>query len=82
MSKSYSTFISKKTNTVLSDQNKFTKSKKNINEFAIEEAKDLYSKNCVKLNPYVINQLKKDKLNIYLNNLKTKDLIIISKILN
>ena len=29
----------------------------------------------------MINQLKKDKLNIYLNNLKTKDLIIISKIL-
>ena len=49
MSKSYSTFISKKTNTVLSDQNKFTKSKKNINEFAIEEAKDFIFKELCKI---------------------------------
>ena len=83
MSKSYSTFVSNKTNnTPFTYQNKFTKNKKNVNDSAIEECKKLYSKNCAKLNPYVINQLKKDKLNIYLNNLKTKDLTIISKLLS
>ena len=83
MSKSYSTFVSNKTNnTPFTYQNKFTKNKKNVNDLAIEECKKLYSKNCAKLNPYVINQLKKDKLNIYLNNLKTKDLTIISKLLS
>ena len=81
MSKSYSTLISNKTNVPFSYQNKFIKSKKNINDLAIEECKKLYAKNCAKINQYVINQLKKDKLNIYLNNLKTKDLKIISKLL-
>ena len=81
MSKSYSTLISNKSNTAFPYQNKFVKPKKSINDLAIEECKKLYSKNCAKLNPYVINQLKKDKLNIYLNNLKTKDLTIISKLL-
>jgi hypothetical protein len=81
MSKSYSTLISNKTNVPFSYQNKFIKSKKNINDLAIEECKKLYAKNCAKINQYVINQLKKDKLNIYLNNLKTKDLTIISKLL-
>ena len=81
MSKSYSTLISNKSSTAFPYQNKFVKPKKSINDLAIEECKKLYSKNCAKLNPYVINQLKKDKLNIYLNNLKTKDLTIISKLL-
>ena len=81
MSKSYSTLISNKSNTAFSYQNKFAKPKKNINEIAIEECKILYSKNCAKLNQYVINQLKKDKLNIYLNHLKSKDLTIINKLL-
>ena len=82
MSKSYSTLISNKSNTAFPYQNKFVKPKKSINDLAIEECKKLYSKNCCKLNQYVINQLKRDKLNIYLNNLKSKDLTIISKILS
>ena len=82
MSKSYSTYVSNKTNTPFTFQTKFTKNKKNINDLAVEDCKKLYSKNCAKLNPYVINQLKKEKLNIYLNNLKTKDLTIISKLLS
>ena len=82
MSKSYSTFVSNKTETPFLYQSKMAKNKKNINDIAIEECKKLYSKNCTKVNPYVINQLKKDKLNIYLNNLKTKDLTIISKLLS
>ena len=81
MSKSYSTFVSNKTETPFLYPNKMAKNKKNINDIAIEECKKLYSKNCIKANPYVINQLKKDKLNIYLNNLKTKDLAIINKLL-
>ena len=81
MSKSYSTLISNKTNTAFSFQNKPVKNKKNINDLAIEECKKLYSKNCAKPNPYVLNQMKKDKLNIYLNNLKSKDLTIINRIL-
>ena len=82
MSKSYSTLISNKSNTGFSFQNKQIKSKKNIKDLAIEECKKLYTKNCVKQNQYVLNQLKKEKLNIYLNNLKSKDLTIISKILS
>ena len=81
MSKSYSSFNLNKTNSAFINQNKFIKPKNNINDIAIKECKELYLKNCSKLNPYVINQLKKDKFNIYLNNLKSKDLIIISKIL-
>ena len=81
MSKSYSTLISNKSNISFPYQNKYVKPKKNINDLAIEECKKLYSKNCVKLNQYVINQLKRDKLNIYLNSLKPKDLTIISKLL-
>ena len=82
MSKSYSTLISNKSNTGYSFQNKPFKQKKNIKDIAIEECKKLYTKNCVKQNQYVLNQLKKEKLNIYLNNLKSKDLTIISKILS
>ena len=81
MSKSYSTLISNKSNISFPYQSKFVKPKKTINDLAIEECKKLYSKNCAKLNQYVINQLKRDKLNIYLNSLKPKDLTIISKLL-
>ena len=81
MSKSYSTLISNKTKELFSYQKNNMKNKKNINDLAIEECKKLYSKNCAKINQYVINQLKKDKLNIYLNNLQTKDLTIICKLL-
>ena len=82
MSKSYSTLISNKANLSLTYKNKYAKNKKNINDIAIEDCKKLYSKNCAKINQYLINQLKRDKLNIYLNKLKAKDLTIISKILS
>ena len=81
MSKSNSTVISYKTNTFIPFHNKVSKGKKTIFDKAIDECQKLYAKNCVKPNQYVLNQLKKEKLNIYLNNLKTKDLTIISKIL-
>ena len=82
MSKSNSTVISYKPNTFIPFQNKVSKSKKTIFEKAIDECQKLYAKNCVKPNQYVLNQLKKEKLNIYLNYLKGKDLAIIGKILN
>ena len=82
MSKSYSTVISYKPNTFIPFQNKVSKGKKTIFEKAIDECQKLYAKNCVKPNQYVLNQLKKEKLNIYLNYLKGKDLAIIGKILN
>ena len=81
MSKSNSTVISYKTNSNIPFQNKVPKGKKNIFDKAIDECQKLYSKNCAKPNQYVLNQLKKEKLNIYLNNLKAKDLTIIGKIL-
>ena len=81
MSKSNSTAISYKTNTNIPFQNKTPKNKKNIYEIAIDECQKLYARNCLKSNQYVLNQLKKEKLNIYLNNLKTKDLTIIGKLL-
>ena len=81
MSKSNSTVISYKTNTFVPFQNKVPKGKKTIFDKATDECQKLYAKNCVKPNQYVLNQLKKEKLNIYLNNLKTKDLTIIGKIL-
>ena len=81
MSKSNSTVISYKTNTNIPFQNKTPKNKKNIYEIAIDECQKLYARNCLKSNQYVLNQLKKEKLNIYLNNLKTKDLTIIGKLL-
>ena len=81
MSKSNSTVISYKTNTFVPFQNKVSKGKKTIFDKATDECQKLYAKNCVKPNQYVLNQLKKEKLNIYLNNLKTKDLTIIGKIL-
>ena len=81
MSKSISTAFSNKSNTFFPLQNKTIKNKKSINDVAISECQKLYSRNCVKCNQYVLNQLKKDKLNIYLNNLKPKDLTIISKLL-
>ena len=81
MSKSNSTIISYKTNTNIPFQNKVSKNKKNIYDIAIDECQKLYARNCTKSNPYVLNQLKKEKLNIYLNNLKTKDLTIIGKLL-
>ena len=82
MSKSNSTVISYKPNTFIPFQNKVSKGKKTIFEKAIDECQKLYAKNCVKPNQYVLNQLKKEKLNIYLNYLKGKDLSIIGKILN
>ena len=82
MSKSNSTVISYKTNSNIPFQNKIPKGKKTIFDKAIDECQKLYSKNCAKPNQYVLNQLKKEKLNIYLNNLKTKDLIIIGKLLS
>ena len=82
MSKSNSTVISYKPNTFIPFQNKVSKGKKTIFEKAIDECQKLYAKNCVKPNQYVLNQLKKEKLNIYLNYLKGKDLAIIGKILN
>ena len=82
MSKSNSTVISYKPNTFIPFQNKVSKGKKIIFEKAIDECQKLYAKNCVKPNQYVLNQLKKEKLNIYLNYLKGKDLAIIGKILN
>ena len=82
MSKSNSTVISYKPNTFIPFQNKVSKGKKTIFEKAIDECQKLYAKNCVKSNQYVLNQLKKEKLNIYLNYLKGKDLAIIGKILN
>ena len=81
MSKSNSTVISNKANTNIPYQNKIPNNKKNIHDIAISECKKLYTRNCIKINQYVLNQLKKEKLNIYLNNLKTKDLIIIGKLL-
>ena len=81
MSKSNSTAISYKTNSNIPFQNKVPKGKKTIFDKAIDECQKLYSKNCAKPNQYVLNQLKKEKLNIYLNNLKAKDLTIIGKIL-
>ena len=81
MSKSTSTVISYKTNSNIPFQNKVPKGKKTIFDKAIDECQKLYSKNCAKPNQYVLNQLKKEKLNIYLNNLKAKDLTIIGKIL-
>ena len=81
MSKSNSTVISYKPNTFIPFQNKVSKGKKTIFEKAIDECQKLYAKNCVKPNQYVLNQLKKEKLNIYLNYLKGKDLAIIGKIL-
>ena len=81
MSKSNSTVISYKTNSNIPFQNKVPKGKKTIFDKAIDECQKLYSKNCAKPNQYVLNQLKKEKLNIYLNNLKTKDLTIIGKLL-
>ena len=81
MSKSNSTVISYKTNSNIPFQNKVPKGKKTIFDKAIDECQKLYSKNCAKPNQYVLNQLKKEKLNIYLNNLKAKDLTIIGKIL-
>jgi len=81
MSKSNSTVISYKTNTNIPFQNKVSKNKKNIYDIAIDECQKLYARNCTKSNQYVLNQLKKEKLNIYLNNLKTKDLTIIGKLL-
>ena len=81
MSKSNSTVISYKTNTFIPFQNKLSKGKKTIFDKATDECQKLYAKNCVKPNQYVLNQLKKEKLNIYLNNLKAKDLTIIGKIL-
>ena len=81
MSKSNSTVISYKTNSNIPFQNKVKKGKKTIFDKAIDECQKLYSKNCAKPNQYVLNQLKKEKLNIYLNNLKAKDLTIIGKIL-
>ena len=62
------TLLSNKTNSGFTYTNNFVRPKKTINDIAVEECKKLYSKNCCKLNQYVINQLKKDKLNIYLNN--------------
>ena len=82
MSKSNSTVISYKTNTFIPFHNKVSKGKKTIFDKAIDECQKLYAKNCVKPNQYVLNQLKKEKLNIYLNYLKGKDLAIIGKILN
>ena len=82
MSKSNSTVISYKPNTFIPFQNKVSKGKKTIFEKAIDECQKLYAKNCLKPNQYVLNQLKKEKLNIYLNYLKGKDLAIIGKILN
>ena len=82
MSKSNSTVISYKPNTFIPFQNKVSKGKKTIFDKAIDECQKLYAKNCVKPNQYVLNQLKKEKLNIYLNYLKGKDLAIIGKILN
>ena len=76
-----STVISYKTNSNIPFQNKVPKGKKTIFDKAIDECQKLYSKNCAKPNQYVLNQLKKEKLNIYLNNLKAKDLTIIGKIL-
>ena len=81
MSKSNSTVISYKTNSNIPFQNKVPKGKKTIFDKAVDECQKLYSKNCAKPNQYVLNQLKKEKLNIYLNNLKAKDLTIIGKIL-
>ena len=81
MSKSSSTVISNKTNTYIPFQNRIVKNKKTIYDKAIEECLKLYSKNCTKPNQYVLNQFKKEKLNIYLNYLKTKDLTIIGKLL-
>ena len=81
MSKSNSTAIPYKTNSNIPFQNKVPKGKKTIFDKAIDECQKLYSKNCAKPNQYVLNQLKKEKLNIYLNNLKAKDLTIIGKIL-
>jgi len=81
MSKSISTAFSNKTNTFIPSQIKTIKNKKSINDIAISECQKLYSRNCAKCNQYVLNQLKKDKLNIYLNNLKPKDLTIIGKLL-
>ena len=81
MSQSNSTVISYKTNSNIPFQNKVPKGKKTIFDKAIDECQKLYSKNCAKPNQYVLNQLKKEKLNIYLNNLKAKDLTIIGKIL-
>ena len=81
MSQSNSTVISYKTNSNIPFQNKVWKGKKTIFDKAIDECQKLYSKNCAKPNQYVLNQLKKEKLNIYLNNLKAKDLTIIGKIL-
>ena len=82
MSKSNSTVISYKPNTFIPFHNKVSKGKKTIFDKAIDECQKLYAKNCVKPNQYVLNQLKKEKLNIYLNYLKGKDLAIIGKILN
>ena len=81
MSKSISTFISNKTNLFIPYQNKPSKNKKSIYDTAISECQKLYARNCVKCNQYLLNQLKKDKLNIYLNKLKSKDLTIIGKLL-
>ena len=73
--------MSDKSNIFVLNQNKKVKYKKSKYDIAIEECNKLYAKNCAKPNPYVINQLKKDKLNIYLNNLKSKDLSIIRTLL-
>ena len=81
MSKSISSVISNKINTYIPYQNKPSKNKKSIYDIAVSECQKLYARNCVKSNQYVLNQLKKDKLNIYLNSLKSKDLTIIGKIL-
>ena len=81
MSKSNSTVVSNKPNVFIPYQNKNTKTKKSIYDIAVAECQKLYGRNCIKPNQYVLNQLKKDKLNIYLNNLKVKDLTIIGKIL-
>ena len=81
MSKSNTTYFTNKTNTFVPTINKKINNKKSIYDRAIEECKKLYAKNCSKSNPYVLNQLKKEKFNIYLNNLKAKDLVIIGKLL-
>ena len=82
MSKNSSTYYSNNSNIIIPNQFIFQKDNKKLNDKAIEECKKMYSKNCVKLNPYILNQLKKDQLNIYLNSIKTKDIPILNKILS
>ena len=61
--------------------NDYTNRKKD-NLSAIEEAKHLYAKLFSNPNSLMINQLKYDKLNVYMNLLNSKDILILSIIIS